>query len=220
MQVPGFREAIEDTWGCVARDLYGLAETGCMAAECEHQTGLHLLVDGHWATELIEPETGEPIAFDDGAVGELVYTGLRRRASLLVRFRSHDVVRVSTGACACGRGGVRFRVLGRSDDMFIVRGVNVFPLAVQDVLYGLRPAVTGEFRIVLDRPPPIDYEPRLVVERGSAAEADDALASRVASAVRARLGFTPAVELVGPETLERSELKSRRVRRAYQEDVA
>jgi phenylacetate-CoA ligase len=215
LQLPGFRAAIEDTWGCVARDLYGLSETGCMAAECGHMTGLHLLTGDAFVTELIDPESGAVLTPAAGAVGELVFTNLRRRAGYLVRYRSHDVVRIASGACPCGRDGLRFILLGRSDDMFIVRGVNVFPLGVQDVLDGLRPAVTGEFRIVLDRPPPIDYAPRLIVERGTGPEDDHELVTAVTRAIHSRLNFTPAVEIVPPESLARSEGKTRRLERAY-----
>lgn len=217
LQVPGFRALIEETWGCVAADLYGLSETGCMAAECDERSGLHLLTRGHYATELIDPATGAVLPLEDGAVGELVFTNLGRRASYLVRYRSHDLVEVHAGPCGCGRTGPRFSMVGRSDDMFIVRGVNVFPLGVQDVLYGLRPAITGEFRIVLDAAPPIDYAPRVLVERGT----DDApdLAARVAHAIQARLNFTPAVELVEAESLPRAERKTRRLVRAYAGEV-
>jgi len=217
LQVPGFRDLIEQTWDCVAQDLYGLSETGCMAAECEHRTGLHILTRGHYATELIDPASGDVLPFEDGAVGELVYTNLRRRASYLVRYRSHDLVRIHASPCPCGRTGPRFSHVGRSDDMFIVRGVNVFPLGVQDVLYGMRPAVTGEFRIVLDQAPPIDYAPRLVVERGEDDAAD--LADRVTRAVQQRLGFTPAVELVPAEAIPRAERKTKRLFRAYDGEV-
>ena len=218
LQVPGFRELIEETWGCTAQDVYGLSETGCVAAECEHRTGLHLLTRGHLATELIDPVSGEVVPFADGAVGELVFTNLSRRASYLVRYRSHDLVRISRTPCPCGRTGPRFEMIGRSDDMFIVRGVNVFPLGVQDVVYGLRPAVTGEFRIVLEHAPPIDYEPRIIVERGT--DGADDLAERVALAIQLRLGFTPTVEIVAPEALPRAEQKSQRLFRAYLGEVA
>lgn len=217
LQVPGFRQVVEETWGLVAADVYGLSETGVMAAECEHRTGLHLLTRGHYATELVDPQTGEVLPAEDGAVGELVYTNLGRRASYLVRYRSHDLVRVHGGPCPCGRTGLRFSMVGRSDDLFIVRGVNVFPLAVQDVLYGLRPAVTGEFRVVLDGAPPIDYEPRVLVERGDDHGAD--LADRVAHAIRVRLNFSPRVQLVPDGSLPRAERKTRRLVRAYAGEV-
>ncbi len=217
LQVPGFRDLIEETWGCTAQDVYGLSETGVMAAECEHRTGLHLVTRGHFATELIDPVSGVVIAPEDGAEGELVFTNLAREASFLVRYRSHDLVRIHGAPCACGRTGLRFSMIGRSDDMFIVRGVNVFPLGVQDILYGMRPAVTGEFRIILDQEPPIDYAPRVLVERGDD-DADD-LAQRVEAAIQARLNFTPAVELVAAESLPRAERKSKRLYRTYLGEV-
>lgn len=217
LQVPGFRAAIESAWGCVARDVYGLSETGVMAAECDHLTGLHLITRGHFATELVDPATGEPVAPVDGAVGELVFTNLGREASYLVRYRSHDLVRIHADPCPCGRTGLRFTMVGRGDDMFIVRGVNVFPLGVQDVLYGMRPALTGEFRILLEGAPPIDYAPRILVERGD--DPGDDLADRVARAIQARLNFTPAVEIVPAESLPRAERKSKRLYRVYAGEV-
>jgi phenylacetate-CoA ligase len=184
-----------------------------MAAECQHRTGLHLVTRGHFATELIDPASGAVLEPVDGAEGELVFTNLGREASFLVRYRSHDLVRIHGEPCACGRTGLRFSMIGRSDDMFIVRGVNVFPLGIQDVIYGLRPAVTGEFQIFLDREPPIDYAPRLVVERGD--DAGDDLAARVGDAIQQRLNFTPAIELVEAESLPRAERKSKRLFRTY-----
>ena len=217
LQVPGFRDLIEETWGCSAQDVYGLSETGVMAAECQHRTGLHLITQGHFVTELIDPTSGAVVPCEDGATGELVFTNLGREASYLVRYRSHDLVQLHAAPCPCGRTGLRFSMIGRGDDMFIVRGVNVFPLGVQDVLYGLRPLVTGEFIIVLDAAPPIDYEPRVVVE--TAAEPSSELAERVAEAIRLRLNFSPAVELVPAESLPRAERKSQRLFRAYLGDA-
>ena len=217
LQVPGFRSLIEETWGCTAQDVYGLSETGVMAAECEHRTGLHLVTRGHFATELIDPGSGTVLEAVDGAEGELVFTNLGREASFLVRYRSHDLVRIHGEPCACGRTGLRFSMIGRSDDMFIVRGVNVFPLGIQDILYGMRPAVTGEFQILLDHEPPIDYAPRIVVERGDDVGGD--LVARVGVAIQQRLNFTPAIELVEPESLPRAERKSKRLYRTYLGEV-
>jgi phenylacetate-CoA ligase len=217
LQVPGFRARIEDAWGCQAHDLYGLSETGVMAAECEHRIGLHLVCGGWYAVELIDPGSGRALALDDGAEGELVFTNLKRRVSYLVRFRSHDVVRIAGGPCACGRTGPRFTPLGRSDEMFIVRGVNVFPLAVGDVISALRPAVGGAFRIVLDAPAPIDYDPLLLVEQGELG-AEDA-AARVVEAVRARLGFSTRVEIVPPDRLAPAGGKTRLLERRYDEEA-
>ena len=116
----------------------------------------------------------------DGQSGEVVYTSIHREASPLLRMRSHDLMQVFTDPCPCGRTSFRFRILGRSDDMFIVKGVNVFPLAIQATLLGLAPRVTGEFQVVIDRPPPIDYPVPLSVEvaRDVPAEGDDRARAR------------------------------------------
>ena len=217
LQIAGYRERIETLWGMTAHDMYGTSEAGVQSGECEARQGLHYSSGGLVVAELIEPESGAVVAMTEGAEGELVYTSLGRRACPILRMRSHDVVRVFTGVCACGRTGFRFETLGRSDDMFIVKGVNVFPLGVQAVLAELRPRLTGEFQIILDRAPPIDYHPRLVVEVASdvADHAREALADEVAAAVRARLGFSVAVEFADQGAIA-SEHKTRRVLRPYE----
>lgn len=115
-----YRRRIETTWGMVARDIYGLGELAALAAECRRADGLHWLGHGLIFVELVDTASGIPMPVEEGAVGELVFTTLEREAHPLVRFRSHDHVRiVGAGRCECGRTGFRFRVLGRSDDMFI-----------------------------------------------------------------------------------------------------
>ena len=149
-----------------------------------------------------------------------MYTSIHREASPLLRMRSRDLMQVFTEPCACGRTSFRFRILGRSDDMFIVKGVNVFPLSLQAVLLTLAPQVTGEFQVVLDRPPPIDYPVPLTVEidRAVPAEQHATLARDVATRVRTDLNFTASVTLVGPGTIA-TEGKTRRVIRTYREEV-
>ena len=164
MQVPGYRERLEEAWGFTARDLYGAGEFGVQSGECEHKNGLHYSGGGLVVAELIDPDTGEVIEFEDGSTGELVYTTLKRRACPMVRLRTHDVIRIFTDPCPCGRTSFRFQVLGRSDDMFIVKGVNVFPLGVQEALLTLRPSITGEFFIELPKAPPVDSAPYLYLE--------------------------------------------------------
>ena len=139
--------------------------------------------------ELIEPESGGPVPWREGASGELVLTHLRREAQPLVRFRTNDVIVITgTGTCTCGREATRFRVLGRSDDMVVVRGVNVFPTAVGGVIAGFD-ALSGEFRIRLTGSGPYD---RLPVE-AELAEGAEGLgrARRRASKRRSRRQFGP-----------------------------
>jgi phenylacetate-CoA ligase len=196
--------------------MYGTGELGLHSGECDYMTGLHYGGAGLTLVELLDPQGERALAFEDGATGEFVYTSLRREANPLVRMRSHDYVQVFTEPCPCGRTGFRFKVLGRTDDMFIVKGVNVFPLGVQAVLAALRPRLTGEFQIVLETPPPIDYSPLLRVEVGRDVppEQHAPLRAEVAEFVRQRSGFTPAVELV-PQGAIASEKKTKRLYRAY-----
>ena len=216
LQVPGYRERIEETWGMVARDQYGTGELGLHSGECDERQGVHFGGTGIAIAELIDPDTGEVLPFTDGQQGEVVYTSIHREACPLLRMRSHDLMQVFTEPCRCGRTTFRFRILGRSDDMFIVKGVNVFPLSIQTVLMGFAPRLTGEFRVVIDRPPPIDYPVPLTVEvaREVPAEALDALAREVAARLQAVLNFSAAVTPVGPGTIA-TEKKTRRVIRTY-----
>lgn len=220
LQVPGYRNRIEEVWGMIARDQYGTGELGIHSGECEHQVGVHFGGTGFVVVELITPDTGEVVSFEDGAQGEAVYTSIRREACPLMRMRSHDLMQVFTEPCACGRTSFRFRVLGRSDDMFIVKGVNVFPLAVQAVLLRQRPRITGEFRVVLDRPPPIDYPVPIDVEVASdIPEAVHATLSReISQQLQRELNFTSAIRLVRAGTIA-SDKKTRRVVRAFRGEM-
>ncbi|MCP4469468.1 MAG: phenylacetate--CoA ligase [Gammaproteobacteria bacterium] len=219
MQVAGYRERIEDTWGLRSGDLYGAGELGMHCGECEQRDGVHYGATGFVLTELINPETTEPVPFTDGASGEFVYTSIRRQASPLMRMRSHDLMQVFTEACACGRSTFRFRILGRSDDMFIVKGVNVFPLAVQATITGSQPRLTGEFQIILDRPLPIDYAPRILVEvaRDVPKHGHAEIIAETEAAIAKNHNFTCAIELVEQGTIA-TEKKTRRLIRAYLEE--
>ncbi len=220
LQVPGYRERIEDTWGMVARDQYGTGELGLHSGECDERSGVHFGATGIAIAELIDPDSGDPLPFTDGQQGEVVYTSIRREASPLMRMRSHDLMQVFTEPCACGRTSFRFRILGRSDDMFIVKGVNVFPLAIQTSLLTLAPDVTGEFRVVLDRPPPIDYPVPLDVEvaRDVAPERRAELTRDIVKRLRNDLNFTPAVTLLDAGSIA-TDGKTRRVIRTYRGEV-
>jgi phenylacetate-CoA ligase len=180
--------------------------------ECEAQDGMHLGARGFVHVELIEPDSGSAVGLEDGAAGELVLTHLRHRAAPLLRFRTRDHVRVRTSPCACGRTGPRIRCVGRTDDMLIVRGVNVFPSAVRDVVSGFAPEVSGHV-LVKPRAPGVKQEPPLpvVVELARGARADDSLAEAIRERLRAALLVQTRVELVPWGSLDRSEYKSRLV---------
>ncbi|MCP4982644.1 MAG: phenylacetate--CoA ligase [Gammaproteobacteria bacterium] len=216
MQVAGYREKIEDSWGLESFDMYGTGELGMHSGECMHRNNLHYAGTGVVLTELIDPETAQPIPFDEGVIGEFVYTSLRREACPHLRMRSRDLMQVFVEPCPCGRTGFRFKILGRSDDMFIVKGVNVFPLAVQATITRMRPKLSGEFQIILDRPPPIDYAPRIIVEvaRDLPQEQYADLISETIATIANELNFSATVELTEEGSIS-TEKKSRRLIRDY-----
>jgi phenylacetate-CoA ligase len=156
--------------------------------------------------ELVDPDTGSPKPMNDGESGELVYTHLAREAAPLLRFRSRDQVRVWTSACACGSDALRVRCIGRTDDMLIVRGVNVFPSAVREVVARFQPRVTGAI-LIRPRARGVRQEPPLPI----LVEGEAALGPTLAAEIRNSLTFTPAIRMVEPQSLPRSDYKSKLV---------
>jgi phenylacetate-CoA ligase len=207
---PAFRAKLEEGWGAHVTEAMGIGDIGVsLWGECEEQDGMHFGARGFVHAELIEPETGAALELADGAAGELVLTHLRHRAAPLLRFRTGDHVQVRTSHCACGRTGPRIRCIGRTDDMLIVRGVNVFPSAIREVVGGFAPEVSGHIRVRpqssgVKQSPPLP----LSVELARDATADDALAERIRERVREVLVVQTRVELVPWGSLRRSEYKS------------
>jgi len=206
---------LEVGWGAKVTEAMGIGDIGVsLWGECEEQNGMHLGAHGFVHAELIDPDTGAALAMDDGATGELVLTHLQHRAAPLLRFRTRDHVRVWTSPCKCGRTGPRIRCLGRTDDMLIVRGVNVFPSAVREVVSSFTPEVSGHV-LVKPQAPGVKQEPPLpvAVELAQSASADDALASAIRERLREVLVVQTQVELVPWGNLRRSEYKSTLVER-------
>ena len=171
---------------------------------------MHLGARGFVHVELVDPDTGAARELADGATGELVLTHLRHRAAPLLRFRTRDHVVVRTGRCGCGRTGPRLRCIGRTDDMLIVRGVNVFPSAVREVVGGFAPRVSGHV-LVKPRAPGVKQEPPLpiAVELAREVSPDVGLAEAIRERLRAVLVVQTDVELVPFGSLQRSEYKSK-----------
>jgi phenylacetate-CoA ligase len=220
-QIPALREQIVETWGCPVRDLMGIGEfAGACFGESEDAASLHFCGSPEIHLELIDPDTHEPKAWEDGATGELVYTSAVRAATPLLRFRSHDHVVVYMDPVPSGRTAPRVVPLGRTDDMLLVRGINVFPSAVRDVVASFAPRTTGHVRLVLERPGPL-VDPPLPVEVEVAADvpADQhaQLADDLVASIRQRLHFNPQIRLVGEGELPRTSLKTQYVRKAYEE---
>jgi phenylacetate-CoA ligase len=210
---------MEEVWGMRAMDAnFGMADVlSIMGSECEQRQGLHFHAQGLVAVELIEPETGTPLTFTEGAEGELVYTHLSKEAQPLVRYRARDVVRIlGTGPCACGRTSFRFRVLGRSDDMLHVRGINVFPTGVANTLARFSDQLSGEFQIIVDHPPPHQYlRLRVELAQNLVTDAVGDLPQQIQQVLREQLNFRSEPELVPYGTLPRTEQKARRVIKTY-----
>jgi phenylacetate-CoA ligase len=210
---PAFRAQLEEGWGAKVTEAMGIGDIGVsLWGECEQQDGMHLGARGFVHAELIEPDRGGAIELDDGATGELVLTHLRHRAAPLLRFRTRDHVEVRTSPCPCGRTGPRIRCVGRTDDMLIVRGVNVFPSAIREVVSTFAPGVSGHI-LVKPQAPGVKQEPPLpvTVELAREAAPKDSLAEAIRERIRSVLMVQTHVELVPWGRLRRSEYKSRLV---------
>jgi phenylacetate-CoA ligase len=204
--IPSVRAAIEAAWNATSCEVLGNSDIATIVwGECLERTGMHFLGQDIVLAEIVDPDTGAHVAPVAGAEGELVYTALRREASALLRFKSGDRVEViaEEGTCACGRTSFRLRCIGRTDDMLLVRGINVWPTAVQEVVAGFRPRTTGAMRILADFDGYVTQKPlRLQVERASAEIDGDALAADIEGSISSRLVFSAAVECVDVGVLD------------------
>jgi len=210
----GMRRHIEAMLPLVATDNYGLTEVlgPGVAGECEHRTGMHVNED-HFIVECLDPDTGAPLP--DGALGELVFTSLTRECSPVLRYRTHDISSLTRARCVCGRTSARIgKVVGRTDEMFIINGVNVFPSAVEKVLFafaGVRPF----YRILLERRDGLDtFEVQVEVEDGLFSGPREALLElegRATAELKDALMARPTVTLLRPGTIETAVGKTKRV---------
>ncbi len=215
--VPAVRARLEEAWGAVVTEGLGNADLlPVYAAECAERQGNHFLASEYMVPELINPETGEVLPWEDGAQGELVVTHIERECVPLLRFRTRDHVIAWTRPCPCGRTGVRLRCIGRTDDMLILLGVNVFPSAIKDVVSSMSPRTTGEIEILLRQPGP-KVEPPLPirVEHGDGVKDLPSLKQELEEHLRNRLVFQADVELVPPGTLPRFEMKAQLIKKLF-----
>jgi phenylacetate-CoA ligase len=206
------RSRLEETLAARVSEVAGIGDIcPSLFGECDQGGGMHFCGQGMVWPELAGPDSDEPLPLEPGARGELLYTTLVREAMPLVRFRSGDMAEVQ-GPCSCGRSSFRVRIVGRLDDMFIVRGVNVYPSAVQAVVAEFSPEVTGRVRVVLPEgsvsvEPPVPLE----VEMGSSLLAPEVLAGQISGAIRTRLNIQSVVELLPQGIFDDSEHKTRTV---------
>ena len=207
------RRGIEETLGIKAYDIYGLTETSGpgVAFECSEQTGMHVNED-HFYAEIIDPDTGEVLP--EGSKGELVFTALDKEAFPLLRYRTRDICVLSREKCSCGRTLVKMaKPMGRTDDMLIIRGVNVFPSQIETVL--LKEGYEPNYQIVVDRVnnnDTFEVNVEMTPEKFTDKVSDIlAMEKSLANAMKIMLGINPQVHLVAPKSIARSEGKAVRV---------
>ena len=208
------RSEIESRLGIKAYNLYGLSEImgPCVSYECELQKGSHINED-HFFPEVVNPETLEPLA--DGEVGELVFTTLTKEGMPLLRYRTRDLTTLEHGTCGCGRTSVRMgKLLGRSDDMLIIRGINVFPSQVESVLLGI-PECAPRYKLIVERAGNLDtLTVEVEMRQEYFAQGFDTLdvitnlEKKVASALKSVLSISARVQIKSPGAIERSEGKT------------
>jgi len=208
------RRQIEDLLGVTAIDIYGLSEVmgPGVAAECVHQDGLHVFED-HFLIEILDENTLAPVP--DGEYGEVVFTTLTKEGIPVIRYRTRDISRIVPGVCACGRTFRRMeRITGRSDDMLIIRGVNVFPNQIEQVLAGI-PGVARHYQVVLTKKGSLD-DIEVQVEVAPDFAFDEVreleqLQRRVKAEIESALAVSIKVKLAEPKSIARSEGKAKRV---------
>jgi phenylacetate-CoA ligase len=209
------RKEIEATWNMTATDVYGLSEIigPGVAQECTHKAGLHIWSDVFYP-EVIHPETGKVV--DEGEVGELVITTLTKKGIPLIRYRTRDNVSITYEKCRCGRTTPRIsKIKGRTDDMIVVRGINVFPSQIEHVLLSIE-GTQPHYQLIVDRKAGELDELEILVEVEEKIFSDEiktmqTLADKIKREISSTLGIGARVKLVEPKTLERSEGKAKRV---------
>jgi phenylacetate-CoA ligase len=208
------RKEIEQKLHLKALDIYGLTEIigPGVAMECEHQKGLHVFED-HFIPEIIDPLTLQPVA--EGEIGELVITTVTKEGMPLLRYRTRDLTSMTTQKCACGRTTARLhKLMGRTDDMLIIRGVNVFPSQIESVLLEIS-ETEPHYQLIVDRVNNLDVL-EILVEVNESFFSDEirqleSLSHKIKTAIESTLGISAKIRLVEPRTIERTEGKSKHV---------
>jgi phenylacetate-CoA ligase len=209
------RAQIEDAWNILATDIYGLSEIigPGVSQECRHKDGLHIYSDVFYP-EIIDPNTGKEV--EPGQNGELVITTLTKRAIPLIRYRTRDVVSINYQPCRCGRTSPRIsKIQGRTDDMIVVRGINVFPTQIETVLLGIE-GTQPHYQLIVDRKDGQMDDLEVLVEVDEKLFSDEMkhlrmVEEKIHKEIETILGISAKIKLVEPKTIARSEGKSKRV---------
>jgi phenylacetate-CoA ligase len=218
--IPEVRRSLTEAWGASVSESVGNADViPIHSAECEYHDGNHFLVPDYLILEIIDPDTGAVLSLENDTLrGEMVFTHIDRECVPLLRFRTYDHVEVDTRPCPCGRTGPRIRCVGRTDDMLIVRGTNVWPSAIKDVIMSMRPRTNGQVQILLERPGPAVTPPvRIQIEGEGTPASLDQLGRDAEALLRDKLIFSSRVEVVPVGTLARYEMKAQLIRKLWLE---
>lgn len=211
-----FRDRLTEVWGFEVRNAnYGVTDVLCnFAGQSTVCNDLHFVALDVLYPELIDPESGTNRPWKEGETGELVLTHLIKQAQPLVRFRTNDIVTLTaTGKAACGRTAPRFRVIGRSDDMVVVRGINVFPTMLTGIV-NAEDRLSGEYLIELNQPPPYDHL-ALSVELADGLEEQSGLVNKLEKRIKQKIGVSAKVKVLPPMSLPRTEGKTRRIIKTF-----
>ncbi|MEW6266011.1 MAG: AMP-binding protein [Thermodesulfobacteriota bacterium] len=216
---PNVIAKLEGAYGAHIIDCHGATEAAPFAyASCREHSGMHFFAPDHVYCEWIDPETGARLPEEDGIVGEKVVTHLDKESAPLIRYRRGDIERVFFSRCTCGHTSHRIQVIGRVDDMLKVKGVLVYPSAIKDLISGFYPRVTGDIRVVLDRPGPrVDPPMKIKIEYGESVTGDalPGLTEEIKKKMTEMLRVNPELIWLPPQTLERSEHKGKLIEKAY-----
>jgi len=210
--IPETRKKIQEAFGARLYDSTG-GIWGLWGVSCDAPTyqGIHLVGEDYFLIDLVDPETKKPVDMSGRmATGEWVFTALEWEAAPAFRYAYGDIIELINEPCDCGMPGMRMRYLGRADDLLIVKGVNVYPMAIKAVIDSFVPRVTSEMRIVLEtKPPKVEPPLKMKVEYGSEVTGEEigALKTQLENAISSRLRVRPAIEMVPPNSLEREPAK-------------
>ena len=214
--MPEVRKRIESAYGCRLFDC-GAA----LGVSCDHEEyqGMHQVADDFVIFELVDPDTKAPLPFENGQRGEAVYTFIEGGGWGWMRHSMGDIMEIYTEPCPCGLSGFRYKVVGRTDDMLKVKGVMLYPPMIRRVIESFAPRVTGQFRIVLDEPPPRVVPPlKLKVEYGEGVPGEklEELAEEISETMSSKIKVRPKILWVGPRELERSTYKGKVFEKIYE----
>jgi phenylacetate-CoA ligase len=211
--IPPLRKKLQEGFGAKVFDHTGGGHAfHGISCDTEPYAGMHFVSADHCILELVDPETREPVEMSDRAIGEMVFTFIDWEGGPFMRYALGDLIQIFTEPCTCGWPEMRFKILGRADDMLIIKGVNIYPAALKSVVGEFEPKTTGALRILLDGPGPLVTPPlRIQVEYGNAemdGEEKHTLANELSDTIRDRLRVNPSIELVPPYSLPRKSGKT------------